>query len=541
MKKQAINYSWPASLSDFSQDTQHENFTRGKLKVFYQGETADHRYFSETFAKELVKTLPYTPVVSYYDEEKEDFVGHATQQSIYGMVDPCSEPTFVEEDGVKWCVCDVVLYTERPDKVGTIAQKIVGHKQSLELDPKSAEYVINYDEKKHFKNIEFTAGKFVGVSVLGNDQEPAFTGSEFFAYNAEFENKMKILREYCESKEDRNDQGGTTMNYSEFIKLSWGDIAEKVIEAVAKTYQNDACVALVDMFDDSAIVRFYYYVEGVEKIMRVQYEISDNGDVKLGKVNEVEIVYQDIEVIPTETKEGSSEIDTEQHIEEQGDDSAGGEPEKQTITIDISVHADAEDNIAQLTEASSDDEEEKEEKEPEEEEKKEDEDEKVKCEELEETNETIDITSTEPDLATTVTVSSLEDTSAQVQNVETTPENTEVIEMKVSVDNENSVTQEDAGPTSFTQSEREEFETLKREQKIALIDSYKEDLSSDEYDNFISKVDTFESVDSLELELLKTYKNKQNKTQGMRAFAFAPQSNNAKSDNLDGFVRKNLR
>jgi len=201
VKKQAINCSWPASLSDFSVDTNQGNFTRCKLNIFYKGETADHRLFSDSFAESLVPSIPYTPVVGRFNEEKDDFEGHASEQNIYGIVDPMVEPTFETfDDGNQWCVCDVVLYTERPDQVGEIAKKIEGHKQSLELDPRSVKYKINYDERKHFKNIEFTAGTIVGVSVLGNDQKPAFTGSEFFSVDADFEAKMKILRDYCESK-----------------------------------------------------------------------------------------------------------------------------------------------------------------------------------------------------------------------------------------------------------------------------------------------------------------------------------------------------
>ena len=232
-----INFSWPAQLSDFAKDTVQENFSRGKLKVFYKGETADHRFFSDSFSEELIKSLPYTPVVSYYDEEKEDFVGHATEQQVLGIVDPCKEPSFEEdEEGKVWCICDVVLYTERPDKVGDLAKKIVGHKQSLELDPSSVQYKINYDEKKHFKNIEFTAGKFVGVSVLGNDQKPAFTGSAFFTCDENFENKMKLLREYCEKQNDPQEEGGNEVNLQEFMKLSWGEVSTKVEQAVAKEY-----------------------------------------------------------------------------------------------------------------------------------------------------------------------------------------------------------------------------------------------------------------------------------------------------------------
>lgn len=118
-----------------------------------------------------------------------------------------------------WAICDTIYYTERPDKVGEIAKKIEGHSQSLELDPNTVKYVVNYDERKHFKNIEFTAGHFIGVSVLGNDQEPAFTGSAFFASNEQFKQKMEILKNYCEGK---TDQLGDTknMDVTEFLKLS---------------------------------------------------------------------------------------------------------------------------------------------------------------------------------------------------------------------------------------------------------------------------------------------------------------------------------
>ena len=74
MKKPTINFSWPVVLSDFSnnEDKNYEIFSRCKLKVFYKGETADHRYFSDEFADQLIRSLPYTPVVSRYDDESED-------------------------------------------------------------------------------------------------------------------------------------------------------------------------------------------------------------------------------------------------------------------------------------------------------------------------------------------------------------------------------------------------------------------------------------------------------------------------------------
>lgn len=515
-----------------------------------------------------MKTLPYTPVVSYYDEEKDDFVGHATEQQIYGMVDPMSAPSFETDDtGITWCVCDVVLYTERPDKVGDIAKKIVGHKQSLELDPKSAEYVINYDEKKHFKNIEFTAGKFVGVSVLGNDQQPAFTGSEFFAYNAEFESKMKILREYCESKEDHAIQGGNTMNYNEFIKLSWGEAAELVMSAVSKSYENDAYVSLVDMFDDSIIAQFYYYIECKTKLMRVAYEIADNGDVKLGKVNEVRVVYEDIEAVPTQTQEDFPAQDSEQQDNIQSPESSEvteNEDGSKTITVDITVHEGQDLSLSTVTmepvdnsavicpEVAVESENHPEEQtstsenlscgdEPkdEDEEEKKEKDEEVDLSEHdpEEKEDDGDKNDDDPEKKDDEEESFDTDNTADNSIVETAPDTDEKVSLE---NNEISVTEEDSSSTSFAESERAELETLKREKKETLINSYKEDLSEDEYEDFMSKIDSFETYESLELELLKAYKNNKY-TKVMRAFAFAPTKNNAKTDSVDDFVQKNLR
>ena len=62
------------------------------------------------------------------------------------------------------------------------------------------------------------------------------------------------------------------------------------------------------------------------------------------------------------------------------------------------------------------------------------------------------------------------------------------------------------GSASFTQSERAEFEALKREKKVNLLNSYKEILSEEEFNNFLGSIDSFEEKENLEIELLKAYK-----------------------------------
>ena len=560
MKKRVINCSWPAYLSDFSKDAIQENFSRGKLKVFYKGETADHRYFSEAFSQELIKSLPYTPVVSYYDEEKEDFVGHATEQQVLGIVDPCIAPSFEKDDnGIEWCICDVVLYTERPDKVGDLAKKIVGHKQSLELDPNTVKYVINYDERMHFKNVEFTAGKFVGVSVLGNDQKPAFAGSEFFTYNDQIESKMKILREYCEAKHDQL-VGGNEMNLKEFMKLSWGDVSLKVEELICKEYCNEWFTSIVDMYEDSAIVRFYSYEGCTSKLMRIKYSVDENGNVTLGDINEVHVTYEDVNVSTiektgvsqtTETmttsgtdefagcgdrKEKREDIDEdddddpdneepyEDDKEEDDEDMVCGDPKKKKDNMVCNPEKKKEDEMVCDPEKKKDD------MVCDPNKKKEDE---MSCGDPKKKEDEMVCGGGEKKKKSQCEV--VDANTAQVTNakvIETTK--------KVSVDDEQ-IEKENSGATSFTESERAELNSLKREKKVNLLKSYKEYLTSEEYGDFESRIDTFE-VDTLEMELLKKYKahKEEEPEHTMRAFAlFTPEKENARNI-LDDFVRKNL-
>ena len=266
-------------------------YTRAKLKVFYVGETVDHRLFTDNFSKFLMGSLPYTPVVSYYNSDKDDFEGHAEEQCIYGIVDPVTQPEFVvEEDGTKWAICDVILYTERPDKTGEIAQKIIGHPESLELDPRTVQYKINRDRTGKFMNLEFTYGKFIGVSVLGKDEKPAFAGAQFF----DSQNFLKEIKD-CTNR-------GTNMTIviPSFVSQSWNETERAVADALAKKF-NDGYY-LVDMYDTYCIVYLWDEKANSSTLMKIPYtcEIKDgNYNVTFGDATRVHVTYEDMKAQET--------------------------------------------------------------------------------------------------------------------------------------------------------------------------------------------------------------------------------------------------
>lgn len=517
MKKPTINFSWPVVLSDFSnnEDKNYEIFSRCKLKVFYKGETADHRYFSDEFADQLIRSLPYTPVVSRYDDESEDFEGHASRQEIFGIVDPCGKITFEEdkEDGKTWCVTDVVLYTERPDQLGELAKKIPGHPHSLELDPKSTKYKINYDDKKHFKNIEFTAGDFVGVSVLGMNQKPAFTGSSFFDENSEFAKKMQLLKDYCERRLEENQHGGEKMNLSEFIKLTWGDISAKVVDAIEKEYQAELYFYPVDFYDDSVVCHVYSLIDGSTTYLKFYYTIDENAVVTLGEVKEVHVVWEEMpKPAPAESSPNASLEDNTASAET---DMGQAEPEP-SAEPEVGKQIDFDNQTPETTpdpepvSAAS----------------------TIENEEGHNSNDQ---------------QSNFTGAAASVTNVEDAPLVNEGQQVNESECGHEDKEIESSSSTSFTNSEREEYENLKKAKKVQLVESYRNVLTEEQYNNYISSIDTF-SAEDLELDLLKIYKrvNDEVNTASVRGIGraftvYAPETNKNTENPLDAFVRKNLK
>ena len=537
-------------MSDFvaanDDDTPNEVFSRGKLKVFYKGETADHRYFSDAFAEKLLKSLPYTPIVSYYDEEAKDFRGHSPEQAIYGIVDPCRQPRFEkDDDGKEWCVCDVVIYTERAGKIGEIAKQIVGHKQSLERT--DAKYVINYDAHRHFKNIEFTDGKFVGVSVLGNDQEPAFTGSQFFTAEAQetLEAKLKLLRDYCSQaaqenldQKEKTSNGGFSMqitNYSEFRKLTWGETATKLDETLTKEYGNEAYTSIEDREDGFVYVKFYSYLDGSVSLYRIQYSLADDGSVQLGDRKPVRRTW---EVIPEKAETSPAAATAEEAPVDEVVSSVAEEPQdgKDAAVATVAenneskAEADVAASVVKATEATTIEVAAPEETKP--------------SEEVAEPTEKAVETVAGENLTAVENATATREVSPATLNTAIGANEEENAEGEQSSEQQNN--NHSASASTLDQSEREEFEALKKQEKLNFLTSYKDKLSDEDFQRFAAELDNYSSKESLEVEILRAaLAHSQEEKSSIRRAAFysCTADHNAlkKEDNDEAWIKRALR
>ena len=542
-------------MSDFTavnDDAPNEVFSRGKLKVFYKGETADHRYFSDAFAEKLLKSLPYTPIVSYYDEEAKDFRGHSPEQAIYGIVDPCRQPRFEkDDDGKEWCVCDVVIYTERAGKIGEIAKQIVGHKQSLERT--DAKYVINYDAHRHFKNIEFTDGKFVGVSVLGNDQEPAFTGSQFFTTEAQetLEAKLKLLRDYCSQaaqenldQKEKTSNGGFSMqitNYSEFRKLTWGETATKLDETLTKEYGNEAYTSIEDREDGFVYVKFYSYLDGSVSLYRIQYSLADDGSVQLGDRKPVRRTW---EVIPEKAETSPAAATAEEAPVDEVVSSVAEEPQdgkdaavatvaenNEPKEAEAEAKADVAASVVKATEATTT-------------EVAASPEETKPSEEVAEPTEKVAETVAGENSTAVENATATREVSPATLNTAIGANEEENAEGEQSSEQQNN--NHSASASTLDQSEREEFEALKKQEKLNFLTSYKDKLSDEDFQRFAAELDNYSSKESLEVEILRAaLAHSQEEKSSIRRAAFysCTADHNAlkKEDNDEAWIKRALR
>lgn len=271
-----MDFSIPAYLSNFS--TQDDQRTIAKLKMFYVGETGDGRIFDKEFSDKLIANgIAYLPVVAFYSDLKDDFIGHNNKQYIYGIVKPDAENGFeTDENGKEWFITEVMLYTDRIDNIGEIAKKIVGKQQSLEMDPSSVEYELFKENGKN--KIRFTNARLVGLSVLGDDQKPAFSGSEFFMDNEDLRERFENFFSFLTTKDRGADMDKEKFaQYVNFIKLTYDEKRTAVYE-YAQSQFGDACVVFVpEMSDDTVVLEIFSLEDYSDKYLKYDYKIDEQG------------------------------------------------------------------------------------------------------------------------------------------------------------------------------------------------------------------------------------------------------------------------
>ena len=209
-----------------------------QIKVCYVGDQPNRNksIITKEVAYELANSLPGSPIVGYYNEDKRDFEGHNRTLAIengkvlmkddtrpYGFVDLNAKVWFEKfnDNGVihEYLMTEGWIWTGQYPEAKRIVDQ--GNNQSMELDDKiiDAYWTKDCNGKREFFIInEAIVSK---LCVLGSDVEPCFEGANITAYELNFslEEAFKV-KMYALMEEMKTIlEGGTSdMDNSEMLE-----------------------------------------------------------------------------------------------------------------------------------------------------------------------------------------------------------------------------------------------------------------------------------------------------------------------------------
>jgi hypothetical protein len=496
--------------SNFNLNYKNDLVTHVKLRVFFQGMTKDRRLFTEEFSTKLLASLPQTPVVGYWDETAEDFLGHNHTQFIYGYVPENAKFGFeIDPDGTKWAVTDVVLFTGRGDNIGKVAQKVIGKKHSLELDSGSMKYSVKRNPNGQMQHIELQDGKFVGLSVLGDNQTPAFEGSAFFTedikpcelgkcvmeikdkyQNFQSNTDYQVGGEDVKTEETKQLPADILKELQNFMRVTEDEMGKGIMEATNAKFGDNIFIVQWSSVDDMIV--FMDMADG--RYYRASF-IMDNATevIEMGEKIMVKprfLTDEEIDTLFQDTREVAARVDVATANE--GEVLPEPEPEAAIPTPEeVSV-------------------------------------------------EVVDTPVEEPAVEEPVVETPV------VEEPKPEPVIDAVPEAEVKADDEKKpegifITE---GERLKIENDRKELQAFRKEKKLSIIEKYTEYLSNDEKTMFSSKVDDF-NMEDLEAELAKiamqkVLKQKQNNSVvGSYGLRSAPRlQQNSNSDNLAKLVER---
>lgn len=265
-----------------------DTLSKRRLRIFYKYLNRNRTYISDDFARQLIESLPYTPVKGIFDKDSLDFEGHGEESSegkIYGIVP--SEPNFawekhLDEDGVErlYACTDVLFYTALYPESTLAFEK----SQSMEIYPKTmkGEWRIHEDGKPCFY---FLKGCFLGLQILGDLVEPCFEGSAFYSL---YQQAIQDVATYSKKIREKEEKKKMDKN---LFRLSDSDKADLIFNTLNPNFSEqgnwEVKYMISDVFDDYALC---FNIEN-KSYERVYYTKDNDADsVTVGEIVPVKIV-----------------------------------------------------------------------------------------------------------------------------------------------------------------------------------------------------------------------------------------------------------
>lgn len=173
------------------------------IKVLYLGQNRNHSYIDKNTAIQMANSLPATPIVAAFREDKDDFGDHGDVITIedgevkfscktvpYGFVAPDARvwfQKFIDTDKFgneterEYMMTTGYLWTGQYEE----AQKMLeGKGQSMELENMDGSWA--EDSKTNVEFFIINDAVFSKLCVLGDDVEPCFEGASIIGENKQY-------------------------------------------------------------------------------------------------------------------------------------------------------------------------------------------------------------------------------------------------------------------------------------------------------------------------------------------------------------------
>lgn len=256
-------------------DAINPGISKCEIKVMYLGKNRNGSFIDKNTAIQMANSLPATPIVAAYNENKEDFGDHGEVLHIedgeikfscktvpYGFVAPDAEVWFQKFDDTnefgetttrEYMMTTGYLWTgQYPELDKCINQ---GQGQSMEIDDVDGHWTTDSNDVEFFI---INDAIFTKLCILGDDVEPCFEGasvtspevSEHFSYNKEFSHTLFAMMNELKSALTKG--GSMSKENVESVKVEPTTIVEKEAPVVEEFAENVETNENVESSEDSA-------------------------------------------------------------------------------------------------------------------------------------------------------------------------------------------------------------------------------------------------------------------------------------------------
>lgn len=256
-------------------DAINPGISKCEIKVMYLGKNRNGSFIDKNTAIQMANSLPCTPIVAAYNENKEDFCDHGEVLHIedgevkfscktvpYGFVAPDAEVWFQKFDDTnefgetttrEYMMTTGYLWTgQYPELDKCINQ---GQGQSMEIDDVDGHWTTDSNDIEFFI---INDAIFTKLCILGDDVEPCFEGasvtspevSEHFSYNKEFSHTLFAMMNELKSALTKG--GSMPKENVESVEVEPTATVEKEAPVVEEFAENVETNENVESSEDSA-------------------------------------------------------------------------------------------------------------------------------------------------------------------------------------------------------------------------------------------------------------------------------------------------